>query len=83
MQMGGVDAISFTAGLGENDTLIRKLVMQGIEKALGLSIDYDLNDKSRGKEIQISKNDSKVSVWVVPTNEELVIARDTCRLLGI
>lgn len=83
MQMGGVDAISFTAGLGENDTLIRKLVMQGIEKALGLSIDYELNDKSRGKEIRISKDDSKVSVWVVPTNEELVIARDTSRLLGI
>lgn len=83
MQMGSVDAVAFTAGLGENDSLIRKYVMEGIEKGLGLSIDYELNSTIRGKEIRISKDDSKVAVWVIPTNEELVIARDTCKLLGI
>lgn len=83
MQMGSVDAITFTAGLGENDTLIRELICKGLEKGLGLSMDYELNSKTRGKEIKISKDDSKVAVFVVPTNEELVIARDTVRILGL
>ncbi|MEG0077470.1 acetate kinase [Anaerorhabdus sp.] len=83
MQMGSVDAVAFTAGLGENDTLIRELICKGLEKGLGLSIDYELNSKIRGKEIAISKPDSKTAVWVVPTNEELVIARDTVKILGL
>ena len=83
MQLGHVDAISFTAGLGENDTHTRERVLKALEEAMGLSIDYELNSTIHGKECLISKPDSKIKVYVVPTNEELVIARDTCRLLGL
>lgn len=82
LQMGGVDAIAFTAGLGENDTFLRELVLNAIEKGLNLSIDYELNKGIRGKECCVTNADSKVQVWVVPTNEELVIARDTQKILG-
>lgn len=82
MQLGRVDAISFTAGLGENDTNLRGMIIKGVEEAMGLSIDYELNSKTRGKEVKLSKNDSKIDVFVVPTEEELVIARDTYRLLN-
>ena len=50
---------------------------------MGLSIDYELNKTIHGKECLSSKPDSKIKVYVVPTNEELVIARDTCSLLGL
>lgn len=83
MQMGDVDAITFTAGLGENDTYLRGLILKGLEQGLGLNIDYELNSKTRGKEVCLSTADSKVSTWIVPTNEELVIARDTQRILGL
>ncbi len=83
MQLGHVDAIAFTAGLGENDTHTRERVLKALEEAMGLSIDYELNSTIHGKECLISKPDSKIKVYVVPTNEELVIARDTCRLLGL
>lgn len=82
MQLGSVDAISFTAGLGENDTFLRGKMLEALEKGLGLSIDYEFNSTTRGKEVRLSKDNSKVDVWVVPTNEELVIARDTYRLLN-
>jgi acetate kinase len=82
-QMGGVDAIAFTAGLGENDVTLREKICKGLEEAFGLDMNYELNAKSRGKEICISNPESKVQVWVVPTNEELMIARDTVRLLGL
>lgn len=82
-QLGHVDAIVFTAGLGENDAQTRERILKGIEESMGLSIDYDLNATIHGKECLISKPDSKIAVYVIPTNEELVIARDTCRLLGL
>ena len=82
-ELGHVDALVFTAGLGENDSVCRERILKGLEEAMGLSIDYDLNAVIRGKECLISKPDSKVAVYVVPTNEELVIARDTVRLLGL
>lgn len=82
MQLGSVDAISFTAGLGENDTRLREMILKALEEGMGLSIDYELNKTSRGKEIKLSNDDSKVGVYVVPTQEELVIARDTYRLLN-
>ena len=82
-QLGHVDALVFTAGLGENDAQTRERILKGIEEAMGLSIDYDLNATIHGKECLISKPDSKIAVYVIPTNEELVIARDTCRLLGL
>ena len=83
MQLGHVDAIAFTAGLGENDVNMRGMILKACEEALGLSIDYDLNATVRGKEVKISNEDSKVNVFVIPTNEEVVIARDTMRILGL
>ena len=83
MQLGHVDAIAFTAGLGENDTATRERILKHLEEGMGLSIDYELNSQIHGRECLISKPDSKVQVWVVPTNEELVIARDTVRILGL
>ena len=82
-ELGHVDAIVFTAGLGENDVDMRERVLKKCEEALGLSIDYDLNRSARGKEVCISNPDSRIAVYVIPTNEELVIARDTVRLLGL
>lgn len=82
MQLGRVDAISFTAGLGENDSHLRGLILNAMKENLGLSINEELNSQIHGKEAKISNPDSKVAVFVVPTNEELVIARDTYRILG-
>ena len=83
MQLGSCDAIIFTAGLGENDASTRERILKKLEKPMGLSIDYALNDMIHGKECLISKADSKTAVYVLPTNEELMIARDTVRLLGL
>jgi acetate kinase len=77
--MGGVDAIVFTAGIGENSDRTRKAVTTGLE-FMGVKIDDSKNGGLRGKEAIISADDSKVKVMVVPTNEELVIARDTQKL---
>ncbi len=82
MQMGHVDAIAFTAGLGEHATEIREGILKGLEEGMGVKVDYALNAKTHS-ETKISLPDSKVQVFVVPTNEELVIARDTVRLLGL
>ncbi len=82
MQMGGVDLIAFTAGLGENDTTIREKVIKACEEFLGLEVDYELNAKTRGKEVQLTTPNSKVQVWVIPTDEEVMIARDTYKLIG-
>ena len=76
--MNGVDAITFTAGVGENSPYTRMDVCSYLE-FLGIKIDEDKN-KGRGKEVVISTDDSKVKVLVVPTNEELVIARDTQKI---
>ncbi|MDE6024862.1 MAG: acetate kinase [Lachnospiraceae bacterium] len=77
--MDGVDAIVFTAGVGENDPLVRKLSCSTLTY-LGISIDDEAN-KVRGEELKISTDDSRVSVYVVPTNEELAIARETVALI--
>ncbi len=82
MQLGHVDAIAFTAGLGEHATEIRQGILKGLEEGMGVKVDYELNAKTHS-EAKISLPDSKVQVFVVPTNEELVIARDTVRLLGL
>ena len=78
--MGGVDAVIFTAGIGENGWELREGVLENME-FLGIKFDKEKN-KVRGKEIEISTPDSKVKVLVVPTNEEIVIARDTLALVG-
>ena len=83
MQMGGCDAIAFTAGLGENDANLRHMICEALEKGLGLKMNYEVNDSTRGKEAKISAEGSKVEAWIVPTNEELMIARDVVRLLGL
>ena len=77
--MGGVDAIVFTAGIGENAIEIREGILDGLEY-LGFELDKEAND-SRGKEIEISKAGSDTKVFIIPTNEELVIARDTAEIL--
>ncbi len=76
--MGGVDAIVFTAGVGENDIHTRQQVCAGLE-FLGVELDADRNNV-RGKATEISAADSKVKVFLIPTNEELAIAQDTLRL---
>lgn len=75
--LGGVDTLVFTAGIGENDAKMRKDILTGMEW-LGIQLDDEANQQ-RG-EHKISAPDSKVEVWVIPTNEELVIARETVRL---
>lgn len=81
VQLGHVDGIIFTGGLGENDTLIREGILKGVEEAMNIKVNYELNLTVRGKEICVSQEDSKVQVWVVPTNEELVIAKDTFEII--
>jgi len=76
--MGGVDAMVFTAGLGENAIETRAEICKGLE-FLGIEID-DAKNNVRGKATEVSKDGTKVKVFVIPTNEELVIARDTKEL---
>ena len=77
--MDGVDVIAFTAGLGENGKSMRKAVCEHLSY-LGIKIDDEANSV-RGKDIVISTPDSKVKVMVIPTNEELAIARETLALV--
>ena len=76
--MGGVDAIVFTAGVGENSKEMRMQICEGLEY-MGVKMDAERNNV-RGKEALISADDSKVKVFVIPTNEELMIAMDTAEL---
>lgn len=78
--MGGVDAVVFTAGIGENSADLRLRIMDGLE-FLGLKMDPEKN-KVRGKEADVSASDSPKKILVIPTNEELVIAVDTARIAG-
>jgi len=78
--LGGVDIIVFTGGIGENDTETRKKVLSGLE-FMGVKTDPE-KANIRGKQAIISSNDSKVNVLVVPTDEELMIARDTYELVS-
>ena len=75
--MNGIDAIVFTAGVGENQINIRKGICENL-KWMGVELDLDANNV-RGEEKEISTPDSKIKVFVVPTNEELMIALDTER----
>lgn len=78
--MNGVDAITFTAGVGENDAYTRAYIVENYLGYLGAKIDPERN-KVRGKAALISADDSKVKIFMIPTNEELAIARDTLRLV--
>lgn len=78
--MNGVDAIVFTAGVGENDRNMREMILKGLDY-LGVEVDYEYNKSCpRGEEVEISTKNSRVKVFVIPTDEEMVIAQDTARL---
>ncbi|WP_411169950.1 acetate/propionate family kinase [Clostridium sp. MB05] len=78
--MGGVDAIIFTAGIGENSITTRKSCLEGLE-FLGIEID-DKKNNVRGKIAEISSDNSSIKVYVIPTNEELMIAKETLEVLN-
>lgn len=78
--MGGLDFVAFTGGIGEHTPLVRKKIMEGME-FLGIDFDFALNENvPRGDVTELSTAKSKVKVYIIPTNEELVIARETLRL---
>lgn len=79
--MGGLDCLVFTAGVGENSTEVRSMTCKNLE-FLGIKIDEEKNKKAIGKRVDISADDAKVKTLVIPTNEELVIARDTLRIIN-
>jgi acetate kinase len=76
--MGGADAIIFTGGIGENSPDVRARICQGLEWA-GVKLDADVNQQTVGRQAQIGVEGSALPVWVIPTDEELLIARDTVR----
>ena len=78
--MHGVDAIVFTAGIGENNAVLREKMMEGFEY-MGAIMDKKKNATVFGKEADVTAEGSKVKILVIPTNEELAIARDTLRLV--
>ena len=79
-EMNGADAILFTGGVGENQSSTREYVCDGMDYA-GILLDKELNAQVRAKEVVISKPESKVKVAIIPTDEELLIARDTLALV--
>lgn len=80
VRLGGYDLIIFSAGIGENEPRTRRDVCHLISEALGVKIDEELNSKTRGTTAIISTKESKIKVAVIPTDEELVIARDAYRI---
>ena len=83
VELGGCDAIAFTAGLGENAAYLRELICEKLTEALGVELDATANNTRSGDNRVISTENSKIKVMVIPTNEEVMIARDTVRLLGL
>jgi acetate kinase len=83
--MGGCDAIVFTAGIGENDARVRRLVVEQLGTVFGCKINNEINEAkdTRGNETDLTAEGSSMKVFLIPTNEELVIARDTYRLLKL
>ncbi len=79
--LGGVDILVFTGGVGENQAITRSVVCKNM-KYMGIELDEELNRSVRAKEVVISKPSSKVKVLIIPTDEELTIAKDTMQILG-
>ena len=79
-ELGGADAIVFTGGIGENGANVRTAVCAGLE-GIGIALDSAKNATAKG-ECRISKDDSRTQLWIVPTNEELIVARQTKEVLG-
>lgn len=82
-QLEGLDAIVFTAGIGENDCETRSKICKKLSASLGIDFDFDKNEGLRGKEALLTKEGSKVKVYLIPTNEEVMIARDSYKILGL
>ncbi len=78
--LNGADAVIFTAGVGENNSIVRRTVLEGLEN-MGIEVDWDKNAQ-KAQEMDISTPGSKVRVMVIPTNEELAIARETAKLIN-
>lgn len=81
VRLGGADAIVFSAGIGENSGKTRKMVINEIKDALKIVINDELNDATRGKEAVISTPESAIKIIVIPTDEEIMIVRDTYKIL--
>ena len=79
--LGGIDGIAFAGGIGENAPAIRRRALEGLD-ALGLALDHRANDDVRGQEAEISPRGARVRAFVIPTNEEILIARDTLHLVS-
>jgi acetate kinase len=77
--LNGCDAIVFTAGIGTYSAVIRQRVCADLD-GLGIELDPERNNSASGHEARVSTDNSRVQVWVIPTNEELVIARDAMKL---
>ncbi|HOW19563.1 MAG TPA: acetate/propionate family kinase, partial [Phycisphaerae bacterium] len=80
-ELGHCDAIVFTAGIGQYAAFMREKILDGLGP-LGIELDLDRNEQKPNGPLLISKDTSKVQIWVIPTNEELMIARDTWRLIA-
>ncbi len=80
-ELGACDAIVFTGGIGENAVFMREKILSGLAP-LGIELDAARNDRRSGEPFVITRDGSRTSVWVIPTNEELMIARDTVQLIG-
>lgn len=81
VRLGGCDLLIFSAGIGENSSYFREAALKNIEEALNIKIDYELNNTIHGTECVISKEDSAIKVVVIPTDEEVMIARDAYEML--
>ncbi|MFA6675561.1 MAG: acetate kinase, partial [Bacilli bacterium] len=80
VRLGGCDLIIFSAGIGENEPRTRREIIEAIGEALHVKIDNDLNNTIHGKEALISTPDSQIKVAVIPTDEEVMIARDAYQM---
>ncbi len=83
VHLGRVDAIVFTAGIGENDSGVRARIIDNVSEALHINFDHELNKSVRGVEVELSTEGSQTQVFIIPTDEELMIAEDTKRILGL
>ena len=80
VELGGIDVIVFTGGIGENNPVLREMVCMNLDE-LGIRLSPHANDDARGTETPIHAKESKTQIWVVPTNEEIIVARQTVALL--
>ena len=80
MALGGADAIVFTGGIGENGKQIRRAICDGLDD-FGIALDMSKNESATASECRVDRDGSRVQLWLVPTNEELIVARQTLAAL--